>query len=574
LLGTLVAGRFRVEKKIAAGGMGVVYLAEQVPLGRQVALKILDTQQLDEERAKNFGERFFLEAAAVAKLQHPNTITIHDFGKTDDDIYYYAMEFVDGASLSQFVHHEGALSPAAAIHVGVQVCGSLREAHRVGMIHRDVKPGNIMLTERHDDPYFAKVLDFGLVKVMGDEELEASDLTQSGVLLGSPRYMAPEQVLCLELDARCDIYSLGGVLYHAITGLPPFVHGSQFELLRAQVAEIPKPFSAVAPGCQASARLEALIFRMLEKERDARPQDMTEIAAELVACAREIGVEEVSLSGSIPRLSRPGRRRIDGVSEEVSAVQVEEPTEATSQLRRTDASIRALAEVPVEAVPETPSAPEPVAVAPPVTPPAEPSGSSRALWLMIAVIALLAAGGGVFAVAFFAMPEPPPTELAHAVSVGAAEPTPDLPSAVEPSETDPSETDPSETDPSETDPSADPAAATIRIETDPPGARIRHGAEDLGDAPFSFELPAGERWELEVSLEGHETRTVLASPGRDVLRVRLSEEAAAPEPHTGQTRRRRAQPVTTPAEPSEPTTPVQPEFRDRGDLRHPWGHPQ
>ncbi len=546
----MVAGRFRVERKLAAGGMGVVYLAEQVPLGRRVALKILDTQQLDEERARNFGERFFLEATAVANLQHPNTITVHDFGKTDDDIYYYAMEFVDGASMSRYVHTHGPLTPAAVIHVGVQICGSLREAHRSGLIHRDLKPGNIMLAERHDDPLFVKVLDFGLVKVMGDEEIESSDLTQSGMLLGSPRYMAPEQVLRFELDPRCDVYSLGGVLYHALTGLPPFRHGSQFELLRAQVEEQPEPFADVCEACEATPRLEALVLRMLEKDRADRPQDMAEVAAELVACAREIGLEEISLSGALARASgSTSLPSVDSVSEEISAVTsaaaLSEPTEATSQLR--GPSLLGEAKQTSPAPPEEPES----AV--------EPSPSARRIWLMLALVALFAAGGGVFAVAFFGMPadaEPPAAQ-------GSVEPVVVAEPAADPEPVDPT-------------PSPEPSEpATVRIETEPPGARIRHGEEDLGDAPFSLELPAGERWELEVSLEGHETRTVFASPGRDVLRVRLTPTPEAETPPVRQTPphvRRRVEPRSEP-EPADPST-TEPQFQDRGDLRHPWGRPR
>ncbi len=575
LVGTVVADRYRVERKLAAGGMGVVFLAEQVPLGRRVALKILDTQQLDEDRAKNFGDRFFLEAAAVAKLQHPNTITIYDFGKAPEDIYYYAMEFVDGGSLAQHVHEKGPLDAGAAIHVGLQICGSLREAHMAGLIHRDLKPGNVMLTTRLEDPYFVKVLDFGLVKVMGDDQLEASDLTQSGMLLGSPRYMAPEQVLRFDLDARCDVYALGGVLYHALTGYPPFRHGSQFEVLRAQVEEQPARLGEVYPFQKATPRLEALVMRCLEKERRDRPQDMAEVAAELVECAREIGIEaslggalrgQVSSPGvSIPPELRSSQPSISQTSQAgVSHTGMAQPAVSLPGISQTGMSQPGVSQSGYDPSRTSglhtvglPSSSVASIVSPVAAPPAKSGGGM--LFALLGLLALLGAGAGVFAFVFFVSDEPAPTPVAQ------AEPPAPVPSPA-----------PVVAPPVE-EPEA-PAASSVRIETDPPGARVRRGEVDLGDAPFTLNIPEGEQWELTVSLDGHETRTVLATPGRDVLHVRLEPAAAAATPRPSG----RPHPAPTPApvaptpHPLAPTpaptpTPT-PRFQDRGDLRHPWAH--
>src|SRR5690606_38251649 len=173
----------------AAGGMGVVFKAEQIPLGRVVALKVLESKQsptVDE----SFGRRFFLEASAAAKLAHPNTIVVHDYGKTDEGLYFIAMEYLDGGCLGARLKEQGPLTPAQAIHVGLQVAGSLADAHGQGLVHRDLKPGNVMFAPRGGDPYFVKVLDFGLVKVLGQGEDENLALTRSGVMMGSPRYMA------------------------------------------------------------------------------------------------------------------------------------------------------------------------------------------------------------------------------------------------------------------------------------------------------------------------------------------------------------------------------------------------
>ncbi|MCB9593752.1 MAG: protein kinase [Sandaracinaceae bacterium] len=582
LVGTVVADRYRVERKLAAGGMGVVYLAEQVPLGRMVALKILDTQALDEEHARNFGDRFFLEAAAVAKLQHPNTITVYDFGKAPEDIYYYAMEYVDGASMANRVHSKGPLDAGAAIHVGLQVCGSLREAHLAGLIHRDLKPGNIMLTERLDDPFFVKVLDFGLVKVMGDDEVEASDLTQSGMLLGSPRYMAPEQVLRFELDSRCDIYALGGVLYHALTGYPPFRHGSQFEVLRAQVEERPAPLAEVYPFTKVTPRLEALIFRCLEKERRDRPQDMAEVAAELVECAREIGLD-ASLGGAMrgqvsspghsippelrsnpgmsqpglsqPGLSQPGMSQPGMSQPGLSHPGLSQPGMSQPGLSHSSASQASWSATSTSGVRTMGPTPH-GSVASVVAPAPQRSSAAPLILGGLALLAILAAGAGVFAMAAFGGDDPTP--------VAQAEPTPPAPAP---------DPEPIVAPPPPDEPTAA-APAPVRIETDPPGARVRRGEVDLGDAPFNLEIPEGEQWELTVSLEGHETRTVLALPGRDVLHVRLTAVAAAPAPSHPTHHVARPAPTPQPlvAPPPTPAPAPTPRFQDRGDLRHPWGH--
>ncbi|MEM7609063.1 MAG: serine/threonine-protein kinase [Myxococcota bacterium] len=187
--GLTLAGKYEVLEPLARGGMGRVYRALQKPLGRAVALKILDTDQLEGQAAiEDFQKRFFLEAAAVAKLQHPNTVVVYDYGKTDDDDLFIAMELLEGENLHDTLKREKTLSARRAAHIALQVCGSIGGAHDQGMVHRDLKPSNIMLTPRGNDPDFVKVLDFGLVKQ------EDNGLTQSGALLGTPRYMAPEQI--------------------------------------------------------------------------------------------------------------------------------------------------------------------------------------------------------------------------------------------------------------------------------------------------------------------------------------------------------------------------------------------
>ena len=477
LVGTVIQDRFLVLQRIAAGGMGVVYKAEQVPLGRSVALKILESKH-NEEIDSHFSERFFLEAAAVAKLSHPNTIVLYDYGRTDDSLYYYAMEYVDGVTLTKRIFDGGPLAPRDGIHVALQICGSLREAHEHGMVHRDLKPGNVMLTEKGGDPSFVKVLDFGLVKVMGQDV--GVELTKSGMLMGSPRYMAPEQVTGRPIDRRADIYSLGSVLYHALTGAPPFQQESQYEVLRAQVELAPPPLRATVPECRASARLEALVMRCLEKNKERRPQTMNELAIELAACAREVGLDDVAIASSCRPLPTASQE-MPSVSVSVSSASTTGPLESSSLSMSPQAAL------------------DPAMSAPPGTP-------SKLLPMVgLFVVVGLAAGA-----------------LAFLIPTREEDPAPSPPSIAEA---------PAPDEPEEHEASGERAApAPVRLASEPPGARVRRDDEDLGDAPVTLQIPPGERWDVRLSLEGYEDRTVTVSAGRGELHVRLRPVAAPEEP--------------------------------------------
>src|SRR6516165_9958016 len=175
LIGRLINDRFKITALIARGGMGKVYRAEQAPLGRLCAIKVLNPNYAGEHDPE-FHKRFFLEASIASKLTHPNTVTIFDYGRTDDDIYFMAMEYLDGKTLHRAIREAGHLSEERAAHVARQICRSLREAHTLGVIHRDLKPANIFLVEHGDESDFVKVLDFGLVKHVAEGQGE--DLTQ------------------------------------------------------------------------------------------------------------------------------------------------------------------------------------------------------------------------------------------------------------------------------------------------------------------------------------------------------------------------------------------------------------
>jgi eukaryotic-like serine/threonine-protein kinase len=266
LVGRVFNERFKVISLIARGGMGAVYKAEQAPLGRMCALKVLSprTEVID---GVEFHKRFFLEASIVSKLTHPNTVTIFDYGKADDDIYFMAMEYLEGQTLQHLLRDEGFLPEERALHIARQICRALREAHSLGVIHRDIKPANIFLAQHGDEPDFAKILDFGLVK---DITTESNDLTQAGIFMGSPKYMSPEQIRGDEVDVRSDVYSLGIVLYEMVAGKPPFEGNKSVSILLNHVNDAPPPLAVRNPNCNVSPFVEQLIFRCLAKDPNDR----------------------------------------------------------------------------------------------------------------------------------------------------------------------------------------------------------------------------------------------------------------------------------------------------------------
>jgi hypothetical protein len=275
-------GQYVLEERIGEGGMGVVYLARHALLRRPTAVKLLPPQRAGEQAIRRFEQEVRLTSA----LTHPNTISIFDFGRTPDGVFYYAMEYLDGLTLEDLVAHAGAQPPARVAHILKQVCGSLSEAHENGLIHRDIKPANLMLCVRGRVPDQIKVLDFGLVKEYA-APAEAA-LSVDGALLGTPAYLAPESISDpRHTDGRADLYALGAVGYYLLVGEPVFASRTLVEACVQHLHSIPVP-----PSQRASAPippvLEQLILRCLAKNPDQRPASALELLR-LLDEASEIG---------------------------------------------------------------------------------------------------------------------------------------------------------------------------------------------------------------------------------------------------------------------------------------------
>ncbi len=271
-------GQYALEDKIGEGGMGSVYRARHALLRRPTAIKLIEPHKTSDVAVA----RFEREVQHTSQLNHPNTITIYDYGRTDEGVFYYAMEFLDGFSLQAIVEKFGPLPDGRVIPILTQICGSLLEAHSLGLIHRDIKPANIMLTRRAGVSDFVKLLDFGLVKAT-DNRMQ-TQLTAVNSITGTPLYLPPECIQDPEsADARSDLYSLGGVGYYLLTGRPPFEATSVLEVIRRQVEDIPTPPSEKS-GRPIATQLEQALLACLEKSPAKRPQSASQFAEMLSAC--------------------------------------------------------------------------------------------------------------------------------------------------------------------------------------------------------------------------------------------------------------------------------------------------
>ncbi len=288
MIGKEIAGRYRILTKLGEGGMGAVFRAEQISLKRSCAVKLLrpglaaNAQML---------LRFNAEAQAIAKLSHPNTVDIYDFGQDTDGTLYIAMEYVEGLSLRDLIQQEAPLSIGRSLAIAAQIASSLTDAHAHSVIHRDLKPDNVMLSTRGKQKDIVHVLDFGIAKLR-DANRQGVAMTQAGDMLGTPQYMAPEQISGEEIDGRADVYALACILYEMITGRLAFEATSILAMLSKHLsADVDAP-SARRPDLRIPPEIDALILTALAKDAPARPATMELYGEQIAALYQALPVEQ------------------------------------------------------------------------------------------------------------------------------------------------------------------------------------------------------------------------------------------------------------------------------------------
>ncbi|HZE62852.1 MAG TPA: protein kinase [Pyrinomonadaceae bacterium] len=295
MLGHTLDDKYRLDAQLGVGGMGTVYRARHLLIDRPVAVKVLNPRFVEDEAART---RFQREARAAGRLQHTNAVTVTDFGQTEDGYVYIVMELLEGRTLRDILAKEAPLEAARSVSLMLQVSAAVAAAHEAGIIHRDLKPANIFIVQRAEVPSLVKVLDFGIAKLAAEslEEDEVKTLTQVGAMIGTPRYMSPEQCDGAELTPAADVYSLGVILYEMLTGTVPFSGSTPLAIAMKHTSELPRrprEFVASIP-----AALEDVILHALEKRPQDRPANAAVFRQELLTTAERLGLEHASITSS------------------------------------------------------------------------------------------------------------------------------------------------------------------------------------------------------------------------------------------------------------------------------------
>ena len=313
LIGRVIADRYLILARLGEGGMGRVYLAEHVKMNRQCAIKVMNPSLVNDTESS---QRFAREASNAARILHPNVAAVFDYGESEK-IVYLVMEYVDGQSLSSILQKDGALDPRRAIDLARQVADGLHAAHELGIVHRDLKPDNVIVTHNRSGKEIAKVVDFGIAKAVNDSKEDA--LTKSGLVIGTPEYMSPEQLLGDPVDARTDVYALGCILFQCLTGNAAFAADTREQMIRRRLHEPAPHIRDLIPALP--ARLDTLIVHMLARS----PSDRVATAAE----ARDQLDPALTLSGWDPRSITQGVGDSGDATSIMPAAVITEPTSAT-----------------------------------------------------------------------------------------------------------------------------------------------------------------------------------------------------------------------------------------------------
>lgn len=295
-VGRTLDEKYSVEERLGAGGMGAVYRARHLQMDRLVAIKVLHQRFVENEAAR---VRFQIEARAAVMLQHSNAVSVTDFGQTSEGCVYIVMELLEGRTLREILNREGPIETARAISIMLQTSAAVAAAHEAGIIHRDLKPSNILVTQSADQPAVVKVLDFGIAKVTADkldEDETATPVVQTSSVIGTPRYMSPEQNNGFELTPATDVYSLGVILYEMLTGMAPFTGSTPAEIAQKHANDPPHPPRGIVAAIPED--VERVMLHALEKRPEDRPANADEFRRELLDTAERLGLEHHALKSA------------------------------------------------------------------------------------------------------------------------------------------------------------------------------------------------------------------------------------------------------------------------------------
>ncbi|MSP60547.1 MAG: serine/threonine protein kinase [Myxococcales bacterium] len=475
LVGTVIADRYRIERKIGEGGMGEVFEASHIYIDKKFALKLLRPEIISNPEAV---ARFHQEARSAASIGHDNIVDVEDFGRLPDGSVYLAMEMLVGQALADRLRKPPALPLGEYLDYAIQVCQGLSAAHAKGIVHRDMKPENIFLTEKHGQTV-CKILDFGIAKVSG--EGAGHSLTRTGAIFGTPFYMSPEQALGKSLDHRSDVYSVGVILYEMAVGRVPFQAESFMGILTQHITAALVPPSQAAPERRIPAQFESVIVKAMAKEPGDRFATMDEMIAVLCRVAAELAPE---LGIPFEEAARPGRSR---------------PLRAASGLVPVRVATGRMAPAPPA---------QPAHGVDPLAPPTEEDlpqvvdlpAQNKGPWLLIGIGAgALALGAGLVTALVLWQP-------AKVTPVPPLRETP--PPLV-----------------------VTPLPAQVLVESVPPGAQVLAGGKAIADAPDMVKIAVGSTLTVTLRKDGYEDKLVTLDPAKDrKFIVRLEKRAVEARP--------------------------------------------
>ncbi|WP_437506636.1 serine/threonine protein kinase [Sorangium sp. So ce1099] len=502
LLGKVLNQKFKIHSLLATGGMGVIYRGEQIALERQVAIKVLTPTNSSNQIDPNFHKRFFLEASILARLQHPNIVTVFDYGRVENmepERYFMAMEFLEGETLFRRLRKAGRLSAPDAMGIARQIARGLREAHKHGVVHRDLKPSNVMLVPGEDTGELVKILDFGLVKVLADD---SEELTQQGSFLGSPRFMSPEQISHGKVDLRTDVYSLGVIVYQMLCGKVPFEAQNSVQILIAHLQQPVPRMRERNPEADVPEPLEAFVLRCLSKEPDGRPANMEAFIRGLGECAQAMGLSPAFGSTGLVTMDSGGTGRMPTPMPPVRVMTAipaspSPPSSASGAGSQVDDASLGAASRPADAAPQ-----------------------GRKGIVLVAAGVLAVAGIGI-AMSQMRPSEPPPVAAPAAPDKPQVAPAP-----------------------------ADVGAFVLMVESMPSGAEVLEDGKPIGNTPLQLSITnssvrASPR-RLTVRHEGYEPYSIVQGPSDQSVRLvaTLTKQAAAAPTSTP------AAPTAAPAAPA------------------------